>query len=138
MHYVVLRVAFKKPGRSGLPLGFIQYYCVGENLPEASSPEEPLTRANSLFKHYNPMEIAGIDCFIAHHKNRGRGLGKQLIHEFTQRFLLHFHAIIVDPTIDNQQAIRCYEQCGFHASAYSESPHYLVMIKHKPKLDKSK
>ena len=115
--------------QSNLPIGFIQYYCVGENLPEHPSPKEPLTRANPLFKYYDPMKVTGIDCFIAHQKNRGKGLGKQLINAFIQQFLLNFSAIIVDPEPHNMHAIHCYEQCGFQKSSYSETNNFLIMIK---------
>lgn len=115
--------------QNNLPVGFIQYYCIGENLPKHPSPKEPLTQANPLFQHHDPMEIAGIDCFIAHQKNRGNGLGKKIINAFIQQFLLNFSIVIVDPEQHNTQATRCYEQCGFQPSSYSEASNILIMIK---------
>jgi len=87
------------------PIGFIQYYLLTEHLPEGIK-----SYTNPLFHQYPADDIAGIDCFIAHAENRGKGLGSQLIHKFIADFLVRFRAVIVDPDIQNQQAIRCYEK----------------------------
>ena len=59
----------------------------------------------------------------------GHGLGKQLMNAFVQQFLLNFSAVIVDPEPHNTHAIRCYEQCGFQKSGYTETNNSLIMIK---------
>lgn len=104
-------------------IGFIQYYCLSEHYPEGIQKE------NSLFKSYNPNQIAGIDLFIAPHESRGQGLGVIIINQFINEFLPRFRLIIVDPNHDNTQAIRCYEKSGFERSDYSEDPAYCIMLK---------
>jgi aminoglycoside 6'-N-acetyltransferase len=101
------------------PIGFIQYYCLSEHYPEGIQKE------SSLLKSHQPNQIAGIDLFIATPENRGQGLGVVIINEF----LSHFRLLVVDPNIDNIQAIRCYKKSGFEESHYSEDRNYLLMIR---------
>lgn len=105
------------------PIGFIQYYCLSDHYPEGIQKE------SSLFKSYQPNQIAGIDLFIATHENRGQGFGVVIINQFINEFLTHFRLVIVDPNHDNIQAIRCYKKSGFEESNYSEAPDYLLMIR---------
>ena len=104
-------------------IGFIQYYCLSEHYPEGIQKE------SSLFKSYQPNQIAGIDLFIATHENRGQGLGVVIINQFINEFLTHFRLVVVDPNNDNIQAIRCYKKSGFEESNYSKAPDYLIMIR---------
>lgn len=105
------------------PIGFIQYYCLSEHYPEGIQKE------SSLFKNYQPNQIAGIDLFIATHENRGQGLGGDIINQFINEFLSNFCLIVVDPYHDNIQAIRCYKKSGFEHSDYSDDLTYCLMIK---------
>lgn len=105
------------------PIGFIQYYCLSDHYPEGIQKE------SSLFKSYQPNQIAGIDLFIATHENRGQGFGVVIINQFINEFLTHFRLVIVDPNHDNIQAIRCYKKSGFEESNYSEALDYLLMIR---------
>jgi aminoglycoside 6'-N-acetyltransferase len=105
------------------PIGFIQYYCLLEHYPEGIQKE------SSIFKSYQPNQIAGIDLFIATHEKRGQGLGVVIINQFINDFLSHFRLVVVDPNHDNIQAIRCYEKSGFEHSDYSEDPTYCIMLK---------
>ncbi|HAT8252213.1 TPA: GNAT family N-acetyltransferase, partial [Legionella pneumophila] len=72
---------------------------------------------------------AGIDLFIAESEGRGRGLGVELINRFIDKFLTRFKAVVVDPDVNNQQAIRCYEKAGFQQTDFSQDPNHLIMIK---------
>ena len=108
-------------------IGFIQCYLLTEHLPEGI-----MSHNSPLFHQYLADEIAGIDCFIAHPENRGKGLGPQLIQQFIDDFLMHFRAIMVDPDTHNQQAIKCYVKAGFKEMTFSENPEHLVMIKKLP------
>ncbi|QBR84772.1 GNAT family N-acetyltransferase [Legionella israelensis] len=105
------------------PLGFIQYYVLTDSLPDGIDDHHP------LFKKYPPNELAGIDLFIALDTVRGRGLGVLLINQFISKFLTHFKAVIIDPNINNLQAIRCYEKAGFKKTTFSQNSNHLIMIK---------
>jgi aminoglycoside 6'-N-acetyltransferase len=106
------------------PIGFIQYYCVTEALPEGIGGHN-----NSLFKEYTPSDLAGIDLFIAQEMNRGKGLGANIMKNFISEHLTQFKAIVVDPNSNNIHAIRCYEKAGFVKSTFSQDPDYIVMIR---------
>lgn len=106
------------------PIAFIQYYCLTEHFPEGIP-----VHTHPLFKEYNPDEIVGIDLFIANDRDRGKGLGQQIINRFIADFLMTYRAVIVDPDTNNSQAIRSYQKAGFEQTTYSEDPKYLIMIK---------
>lgn len=105
------------------PFGFIQYYLPPEFLPEGIKGSE-----SPLFQQYNVKDIVGIDLFIAEENGRGKGLGVDLIGQFISEFLTEFKAIIVDPDVSNQQAIRCYEKAGFKKTDLSQDPNHLIML----------
>jgi|JI10StandDraft_1071094.scaffolds.fasta_scaffold19598_5 aminoglycoside 6'-N-acetyltransferase len=109
------------------PIGYIQYYCLTNYLPEGIS-----TYNNSLFKDYYPDEIAGIDLFIAVASERGKNLGKTIITNFIIEFLINYKVIVVDPEATNISAIRCYEKTDFIKSNVSENENHLIMIKKLP------
>jgi aminoglycoside 6'-N-acetyltransferase len=107
------------------PIGFIQYYLLTDFLPEGVSNND-----NPVFKQYYPSYLAGIDLFIAAERERDKGLGVALMHHFICQFLSqNFKAVMVDPHINNRNAIRCYEKADFVNTAFSENSHNLVMIK---------
>lgn len=106
------------------PIGFIQYYCLTDYLPEGIS-----TYNSPLFKEYFPDELVGIDLFIANASDRGKSLGKTIITRFIVEFLIDYKAVVVDPEMTNISAIRCYEKSGFMPSNASENENYLIMIK---------
>ncbi|MDP3269627.1 MAG: GNAT family N-acetyltransferase [Legionella sp.] len=105
-------------------IGFIQYYCLTGSLPEGI---EGYT--NPLFKAYTPNQLAGVDLFIAHAKDRGKGIGESIINSFISEYLTQFRAVLVDPNSNNIHAIRCYEKAGFVTSTFSQDPDYIVMIR---------
>ncbi|AMQ28330.1 TPA: GNAT family N-acetyltransferase [Legionella pneumophila] len=106
------------------PFGFIQYYLLTESLPDGIDGYD-----SPLFQQYNAKDLVGIDLFIAEEKARCKGLGVELIGQFIDKFLNCFKAIVVDPNINNQQAIRCYEKAGFNQTVFSENPKHIIMIK---------
>ncbi|HHT9916389.1 TPA: GNAT family N-acetyltransferase [Legionella pneumophila] len=106
------------------PFGFIQYYLLTESLPDGIDGYD-----SPLFQQYSAKDLVGIDLFIAEEKGRSKGLGVELIGQFIDKFLNCFKAIVVDPNINNQQAIRCYEKAGFNQTGFSEDPIHLIMIK---------
>lgn len=105
------------------PIGYIQYYCFTDYLPEGISTYNP------LFKEYYPEELAGIDLFIATISERGKNLGKTIINTFIVEFLMDYQGVVVDPEVSNLFAIRCYEKTGFIKSSISENANHLIMIK---------
>lgn len=105
------------------PIGLIQHYCLAEHYPEGIQKE------SALFKSHQSHQITGIDLFIAHHGDRGQGLGAVIIDQFINEFLTHFDLVVVDPSYNNAPAIRCYEKSGFKQSDYSDDPNYCIMLK---------
>ncbi|HHJ0490126.1 TPA: GNAT family N-acetyltransferase [Legionella pneumophila] len=105
------------------PIGFIQYYCLADHLPEGISGHN-----TSLFDKATPEQLAGIDLFIAEPSCRGVGLGRQIIRHFIAKQLYRFKAVVVDPQIGNEQAIACYQKAGFLPTQHSEDANYLLMI----------
>ncbi|KTC90035.1 acetyltransferase [Fluoribacter dumoffii] len=110
--------------KDNLPIGFIQYYELKDHFPEGI-----LNSNNSLFCNYQSHELAGIDLFIASRGNRGIGLGKQILDAFIRKLPPDIRGILVDPAINNYQAIRCYEKAGFRPTVYSEDKRYLLLLK---------
>lgn len=106
-------------------IGFIQYYALSDHLPSG------ITDQNSkLFEIAKPEKICGIDIFIADSKWRGVGLGKQIMNQFIDEFLLsRFDWVIVDPSANNINAIRCYEKNGFKITGYSETNDHITMLR---------
>ncbi|WP_058514875.1 GNAT family N-acetyltransferase [Legionella santicrucis] len=106
------------------PIGFIQYYCLKDHYPEGVSSSE-----NKLFSEISPEEVVGIDLFIAEESHRGKGLGQIITHSFITEKLAHYKAVVVDPSMDNIQAIRCYQKAGFSITMHSQNPEYVLMLK---------
>ena len=106
------------------PIGFIQYYCLQEHFPECIKDD-----INPLFDNYSTNKIVGIDLFIAYNKNRGKGLGVQIINQFIREFLMQYKLIVVDPEKNNLQAIRCYEKSGFKLTTFSADDSHILLIK---------
>ena len=110
--------------RDEVPVGFIQHYRFESGFPEGIKGLH-----NLLFKQYYQNDLVGIDLFIADPNMRGKGFGVQLIQQFTEAFLREFSAIVVDPEINNINALRCYEKAGFKQTAFSEDKNHMIMIK---------
>ncbi len=59
--------------------------------------------------------VWGLDQFIAEPDLWGKGVGRRFLrllcgHLFSQQ---RVNRIVLDPHVDNERAIRCYEACGF-------------------------
>ena len=84
------------------PLGFIQSYVVAG-------------WGDGWWEDETDPGARGIDQFLAHSEDLGRGLGTQLVRTFVDH-LFEDEAVTVvqtDPSPDNERAIRCYERAGF-------------------------
>jgi RimJ/RimL family protein N-acetyltransferase len=68
--------------------------------------------------------VIGIDQFLAHPEDLGRGLGTALVTDFTKHLFANPEVtrIIVDPSPKNLRAIRCYEKSGFRFVARIITP----------------
>lgn len=106
-------------------IGFIQYYSLINGFPEGITNIN-----NALFKLQQRKNICGIDLFIAEGDLRGKGIGVDIINNFIERFLTNnFKMICIDPSIDNLQAVRCYEKSGFEPTNFSEDHNHIILIK---------
>jgi len=88
----------------GRPIGFVQSYVVrgcGDGWWEQES--DPGAR--------------GIDQFLAHSEDLGRGLGSAMIRAFVERLFLDaaVSKVQADPAPENERAIRSYARAGFVA-----------------------
>ena len=106
------------------PIGFIQYYCLTDHLPEGIQDFN-----HSLFKSYQANELVGLDLFVADQDNRGKGWGRQILNCFMLKLPTTTKAVIVDPESNNHRAIRCYLNTGFQPTNYSEDKTYTLLIK---------
>jgi RimJ/RimL family protein N-acetyltransferase len=95
----------------GVPTGYIQSY-VAMGSGDGWWPDE------------QDPGVRGIDQFLAHSDELGRGLGTAMI----RTFLRHLFAdpavtrIQTDPSPRNRRAIRCYEKAGFYTAGEIDTP----------------
>lgn len=85
------------------PIGYLQFY----EIPDAEEKASLL-----LLPYAHPY---GIDLFLGEPGLLGRGIGTRCLemvcgYLFAQK---HADALCIDPRVDNQRAIRCYEKAGF-------------------------
>ncbi len=78
----------------------------------------------------------GIDQFLASEEDLGKGLGTELVRQFSE-FVFEVHNasnIITDPAPENKRAIRCYEKAGFAVQGRVNTPDgpAILMEKNKP------
>ena len=89
---------------NGMPIGYLQFYEVDE--------EE-----RKIYGYDSPTEIIyGMDQFIGEPSYWNKGIGTQLVHSVVMYLTSEkgAHRIVMDPQIQNERAIRCYEKCGFN------------------------
>lgn len=89
------------------PIGYIQCSDLFAYRTKSENPK-------GLFKNEAPGTFC-LDLFIADENLLGKGLGTQIIRQFTQKLIKEFEAkkILIDPAASNKRAIRCYEKCGY-------------------------
>jgi RimJ/RimL family protein N-acetyltransferase len=77
--------------------------------------ENETERAAGYFQYYLTADGAGVDQFLANASDLGKGLGTAALRSFLDLVRERSGAdkIIVDPSPNNLQAIRCYEKVGF-------------------------
>jgi RimJ/RimL family protein N-acetyltransferase len=93
------------------PIGFIQSY-VAMGSGDGWWPDE------------QDPGVRGIDQFLAHSDQLGRGLGTAMVRGFVQRLFSDpaVTRIQTDPSPENRRAIRCYQKAGFHAVSEVATP----------------
>jgi RimJ/RimL family protein N-acetyltransferase len=91
----------------GEPVGYIQYWFVGQQQKAESIAEYPwLTEL--------PADAVGVDLTIGEPTKLSQGIGSAALEEFVKKLLGEgFSNIVIDPDSDNARAIRAYEKVGF-------------------------
>jgi RimJ/RimL family protein N-acetyltransferase len=106
------------------PIGFIQSY-VAMGSSDGWWPDE------------RDPGVRGIDQFLAHPEQLGRGLGTAMVTAFVRRLFSDpaVTRIQTDPSPRNRRAIRCYEKAGFHAVGEVDTPDgpALLMVCDRPR-----
>jgi aminoglycoside 6'-N-acetyltransferase Ib len=107
----------------GAPIGFIQSYVA-------------MGSGNGWWPGERDPGVRGIDQFLAHSDQLGRGLGTAMVRAFVRRLFTDptVTRIQTDPSPENGRAIRCYEKAGFHAVSEIDTPDgpALLMICDRP------
>ncbi|CAN5284022.1 GNAT family N-acetyltransferase [soil metagenome] len=93
------------------PVGYIQYYSVSNGRKDWW-PEKP------------GPGLIGIDLFIADVENLNKGMGTELLSQFINwlQEKEKFRKIWIDPSPENERAIRCYEKAGFKKRGLITTP----------------
>jgi aminoglycoside 6'-N-acetyltransferase Ib len=101
----------------GAPIGYIQSY-VAMGSGDGWWPDE------------QDPGVRGIDQFLAHPNQLGRGLGTAMVRAFMQRLFSDpaVTRIQTDPSPRNSRAIRCYEKAGFRAVGEVDTPNGLALL----------
>jgi 8-oxo-dGTP pyrophosphatase MutT (NUDIX family)/RimJ/RimL family protein N-acetyltransferase len=90
-----------------MPLGFIQACDLYAYRTMCPKPK-------GVFCHEEPGTFC-LDLFIAEETNLNQGYGSKIIKAFVEKLRDEFQAkkILIDPSVKNIRAIRCYEKSGF-------------------------
>jgi len=107
----------------GEPIGYIQSY-IAKDSGEGWWPDE------------QDPGVRGIDQFLAHADQIGRGVGSAMVRAFVQRLFGDpaVTRIQTDPSPQNRRAIRCYEKAGFRPLGEIDTPdgRALLMVCDRP------
>ena len=80
-----------------LPIGYIQYYKLNNDLPESIENYE-----HPIFKRYSPDRMAGIDLFIAEIPYLQKGVANRALNQFiAENITGNFDLVVVDPDKNN-------------------------------------
>lgn len=92
---------------TGKPIGYIQCCDLYSYRTKCEEPK-------GLFTNEEPGTFC-LDLFIVEESLLNKGLGTEIIKQFTQKLISEFKAkkILIDPAASNKRAIRCYEKCGY-------------------------
>ena len=95
----------------GAPIGYIQSY-VAMGSGEGWWPDE------------QDPGVRGIDQFLAHSEQLGRGVGTAMVRAFVQDLFADrtVTRVQTDPSPGNRRAIRCYEKAGFRPVGEVDTP----------------
>jgi RimJ/RimL family protein N-acetyltransferase len=95
----------------GMPIGYIQSY-VAKDSGDGWWPDE------------QDPGVRGIDQFLAHAEQLGRGVGTAMVRAFVRRLFADpaVTRIQTDPSPSNSRAIRCYEKAGFRRLDEIDTP----------------
>ncbi|TYR76639.1 GNAT family N-acetyltransferase [Rossellomorea vietnamensis] len=86
----------------GTPAGYLQKY----KIEESQSFQWGFAKEES---------IIGIDCFIGESELFNKGIGTKMVKEFINQIIQEDTPsfIVLDPSMENKRAVRCYEKAGF-------------------------
>ena len=107
----------------GEPIGYIQSY-VAMGSGDGWWPDE------------RDPGVRGIDQFLAHPEQLGRGLGTAVVRAFVRELFADraVTRVQTDPSPSNRRAISCYEKAGFRAVGEVDTPdgRALLMVCERP------
>ena len=103
----------------GAPVGFIQSYVA-------------MGSGEGWWEDVTDPGVRGIDQFLAHPEQLGRGIGRAMVRAFTERLLADPAVTLVqtDPSPDNARAIRCYTHAGFRPVREVVTPDGAALLMH--------
>jgi RimJ/RimL family protein N-acetyltransferase len=95
----------------GAPIGYIQSYVA-------------MGSGDGWWPNEKDPGVRGVDQFLAHSEQLGRGLGTAMVRAFLRRLFADAAVTRVqtDPSPRNRRAVRCYEKAGFHAVGEVDTP----------------
>ncbi|MBY0123010.1 GNAT family N-acetyltransferase [Bacillus sp. S/N-304-OC-R1] len=85
------------------PIGYIQFYELDHETREK-------------YGYISDQRIIfGMDQFIGEHAYWNKGIGTMLVTSMINYLITEKHAdlVVMDPRVQNERALRCYEKCGF-------------------------
>ena len=95
----------------GAPIGYIQSYVA-------------MGSGGRWWENERDPGVRGIDQFLAHAEQLGRGLGTAMVRAFVAALFADpgVTRIQTDPAPENRRAIRCYEKAGFRVLGEVDTP----------------
>lgn len=95
----------------GAPIGYTQSYVA-------------MGSGDGWWEDEQDPGVRGIDQFLAHSEQLGRGLGTEMVRAFVQHLFADpsVTRIQTDPSPENRRAIHCYEKAGFHPVGEVDTP----------------